>query len=220
MKASDAIDFRFNFKTDDFSYHLDIEKSETPDLYKVRYGRGIVSNTFLIPYFIWTGFLEGLKEIGIFNWDEIYDFPSFDGEGWFLNMTYPQGRELSYAGRKETPPGWDEFLSYIFSFTERESENENYRPLISKETRENIFKRPEAIPEKEPISDFKPDFMTEKDADKKLRLEDIFTEEELSQGEGNAFDRQVAKFSSFVKTGSHTFINLLMDSFEDDKEDE
>lgn len=67
-------------------------------------------------------------------------------------------------------------------------------------------------------SDFIPDFMEQKPGDYMVKLEDIFTEEELSKKEGNALDRQVAKFSSFVKTGSHTFVNLIMDSFDEDKD--
>ena len=225
MQVSDAIGFRLQVKTEEFAYHMEIERAEAPGLYKVRYGRGLTNQTYLIPTFLWMDFLEYCKRLGVFGWDEIYDFPSYNGEGWITAFQFPEGKKLSFAGKDETPPKWGEFLEYVQHFSTRKEED--LFPITPKKSNilsELEFQEPEnqELVNAEAIntmkSDFTPDFMEQKPGDHMVKLEDIFTEEELLKEEGNALDRQVAKFSSFVKTGSHTFVNLIIDSFDEDKE--
>jgi hypothetical protein len=223
MKVSDAKGFRLQVKTEDYAYHVEIEESEAPELYKVRYGRGLANSTYLIPKFVWLDFLTTCKELGVFSWDEIYDFPSYGGEGWFVAFHFSGGHEISFAGRLETPLGWAEFMNYVQYFTSNRPDislenTATFGEPLSNEVADDMSKSPlEREPELQ--SDFIPDFLDQKPGDYRVKLEDLFTEEELSSTGKNAFDRQVAKFSSFVKTGSHTFVNLIMDSFDEDKEE-
>lgn len=218
MQVSDAIGFRLQVKTEEFAYHMEIEPSDAQGLYKVRYGRGLTNTTYLIPHFMWMDFLDYCKRLGVFTWEEIYDFPSYSGEGWITVFQFPQGKDLSFAGRVQTPPRWKEFLDYVYYFSTKKSEG-----LTSKETNnpqpqlneEGELKEDQGLQLMK--SDFTPDFMEQKPGDYNVKLEDIFTVEELSKKEGNALERQVAKFSDFVKTGSNTFVNLIMDSFDEDK---
>lgn len=212
MKVSDAISFRFNYKTRESRFHLQIERGETQDFYKVRAGRGISADTYLIPSFLWEKFLSALNNLGVFNWEEMYDFPSYDGEGWFVAIGFPDNKEISSLGKNERPQNFEEFLELIFEFVDYPRQrDESITP--SANVKEEEPKEAESLE-----SDFVPPFVKEQEKERKLRLEDIFTEEELASKGENAFDRQVSKFSSFVKTGSHTFVKLIIDSLEDDKE--
>ena len=212
MKVSDAVSFRFNYKTEGSRFHLQIEKGETPDFYKVRAGRGISADTYLIPSFLWEKFLQSLKNIGVFQWEEMYDFPSYEGDGWFAAVGFPENKELSFAGRYEKPHNFQEFLNLIYEFIDHPRQEKQEKRLSANEEK---AEKEEAESLK---SDFVPPFVKEQEKEGKLRLEDIFTQEELEPKGENAFDRQVSKFSSFVKTGSHTFVKLIIDSLEEDKE--
>lgn len=221
MQVSDATGFRLQVKTEEFAYHMEIEQADVQGLYKVRYGRGLINQTYLIPDFVWMDFLECCKRLGVFAWEEIYDFPSYNGDGWIVAFQFPEAKELSFAGKAETPPRWGEFLDYVQYFSTKKTDG--LFPTTSKEASAQPEESQEIIESEavQPLkSDFTPDFLEQKPGDYMVKLEDIFTEEELSKKEGNALDRQVAKFSSFVKTGSHTFVNLIMDSFDEDKEGE
>ena len=224
MQVSDAIGFSLQVKTEEFAYHMEIERAVAQGLFKVCFGRGLTNQTYLIPDFVWIDFLDYCKRLGVFTWDEIYDFPSYSGEGWITSFQFPEGKELSFAGRQETPPRWTEFLDYVQCFSSKKADD----ILPTKPNELPSKSEPSGVEEEQDIenvkevqimkSDFIPDFMEQKPGDYMVKLEDIFTEEELSKKEGNALDRQVAKFSSFVKTGSHTFVNLIMDSFDEDKD--
>jgi hypothetical protein len=227
MQVSDAIGFRLQVKMQEFAYHMEIERADAQGLYKVRYGRGLTNHTYLIPDFIWMDFLEYCKRLGVFTWEEIYDFPSYNGDGWITAFQFPKGEEISFAGKDETPPRWAEFLDYVQYFSTKKSDG--LLPESKKEVLCDVeddldcdLDKVKEITKTQPIqamkSDFIPDFLEQNPGDYMVKLEDIFTEEELSKKEGNALDRQVAKFSSFVKTGSHTFVNLIMDSFDEDKD--
>lgn len=219
MQVSDAIGFRLKVRMDEFAYHMEIDRADAKGLYKVCYGRGLTNHTYVIPDFLWMDFLDSCKKLGVFTWEEIYDFPSYSGEGWLTAFDFPEGKELSFAGKNETPPRWREFLDYVQNFSTQKRDS-----LIIETKEELVYKveDPEKIPAapSSPAmkSDFIPDFMEKTTGDYMVKLEDIFTEEELSKKESNALDRQVAKFSNFVKTGSHTFVNLIMDSIDEDEE--
>lgn len=221
MLVLDATGFRLQVKTDEFAYHMEIEQAEAQDLYKVCYGRGLTNNTYLIPDFMWIDFLEYCKMLGVFTWEEIYDFPSYSGEGWFIAFQFEGGRELSFAGRVETPPRWREFLDYVYNFSNKKSDSifsDATKTLPSQPDDDQEILKTQNVQKMK--SEFIPDFMEQNPEDYIVRIEDIFTEEELSKKESNALDRQVAKFSNFIKTGSHTFKNLIMDSFDENKERE
>lgn len=221
MLVLDATGFRIQVKTDEFAYHMEIEQAEAQGLYKVCYGRGLTNNTYLIPNFMWIDFLEYCKILGVFTWEEIYDFPSYSGEGWFISFQFKGDRELSFAGRNETPPRWREFLDYVYNFSNKKSDGifgDAIKSLSSQVDEDQEILKTQSVQKMK--SDFIPDFMEQNPGDYSVKIEDIFTEEELSKKEGNALDRQVAKFSNFIKTGSHTFKNLIMDSFDEDKESE
>ncbi len=213
MRVSDAVSFRFTYKTEGSRFHLQIERGETPDFYKVRAGRGISSDTYLIPSFLWEKFLQALKNLGVFQWEEMYDFPSYDGDGWFVAVVFPNNREVSFAGRYEKPLHFEEFLELVSEFVDHKRQEEPKEVPSTNEEKEVKGEEQESLE-----SDFVPPFVKEQEKEGKLRLEDIFTEEELNPKGENAFDRQVSKFSSFVKTGSHTFVKLIIDSLEEDKE--
>lgn len=240
MLVSESTGFSLQVKTEEYAYHLDIERAAEKDCYKVRYGRGVSNSVYYISNAGWQRFLEKCKDIGIFNWEEIYDFPSFSGYGWFLKFGFPYGKEISFAGRYRYPENWEIFITFLEDFTNQgtwfgsdpvDKNAQTQKVLRSDENKQTEQKPVEAAaaesgskgyyeeagrqPTRE--DEFTPPFIDQKPDDYKVKLEDLFNEEELETENKNAFDKQVAKFSTFVKTGSHAFVNLILDKNDEKK---
>ncbi len=243
MLVSESIGFSLQVKTEEYAYHLDIERAAEKDCYKVRYGRGVSNNVYYISNAGWQRFLEKCKDIGVFNWEEIYDFPSFSGYGWFLKFGFPFGKEISFVGRYRYPVNWEIFITFLEDFTnqgtwfgsepaDKNAQTQKVLRSVENTQAENMQAEAAATesgsngsrilieeagqsPTRE--DGFTPPFIDQKPDDYKVKLEDLFNEEELETESKNAFDKQVAKFSTFVKTGSHAFVNLILDMTDEKK---
>jgi|GEM_PF-1808503 len=243
MLVSESTGFSLQVKTEEYAYHLDIERAAEKDCYKVRYGRGVSNNVYYISNAGWQRFLEKCKDVGVFNWEEIYDFPSFSGYGWFLKFGFPSGKEISFVGRYRYPENWEIFITFLEDFTNQgtwfgsepvDKNVQTQKVLKNAENKESENRQAEAVATEsgstgskissekadQPATlqdGFAPPFIDQKPDDYKVKLEDLFNEEELEMENKNAFDKQVAKFSTFVKTGSLAFVNLILDKTDDKK---
>lgn len=217
MLVSESTGFSLQVKTEEYAYHLEIEHAADKDCYRVRYGRGVSNNSYYLSNAGWQQFLQKCKEIGVFNWEEIYDFPSFSGYGWFLKFIFQNGKDVSFVGRHNYPYNWEQFVTFLEDFTNQgtwfgsEPVNENAKT-------QKVLKN-EELNNRPPVqeTEFNPPFSEQNPEDYKVKLEDLFNGDETETEGKNAFDRQVSKFSTFVKTGSHAFVNLIMDKQDDKK---